>query len=343
MIPWLQILEYIPVVFSDPGLEQEGIFEQFWSLLVYVVTIFLKYMWPIYGLTFIITCMIGKKWIKNIVAEKVILWVLLVEFVLQSIYVRSYFEGGIVLTFFLLVLQIQFLYPEIRLKCLERFFLFPGLLFAGIWVIGSNVDGRVMNMGILLMNLWAIPFLAQITLVYKKNIRIVVYIPAFVMFAVLFIIRCFDIYRDGSISGLTYQISVGGMKGIYTEENRGAAYEQIVKILRIETKSDDVIAVAGCNPWVYMESPARCGSYTTWKIEADEILSNYYKKIPERIPNVVVMVSGEVNRYESWRYSSHGVGMNNEESPMLDGILTEYINGYECIKKDGCILYKKCY
>ncbi len=344
MIPWEELFEYIPVVFSDPGLEQEGILYQFYTLIEYFMVVFLKYMWPLYGLTFIFAILAGSGWIKNPIFRKKFSWILIVEFFVQSAYVRTYFEGGIVVTFFLLVLQMQIVYPEVRLKQFERIFIIPGVLFGCIWVLGSNVDERVINMSFLFMDLWAIPFLWKLWQEHKKNVRMIMYSPVFLMFFVLYIIRCFDIYRDGSIEQLVYPVSKGSMKGIYTEESRGKIYEDMVDLLREETDSENTIVVLGCNPWVYLDASASCGAYTTWEIRGNESgMRQYYKKLPEKIPDVILCVPEELGRYVSWRYSSHGSGQHINEQVTLEGILSEIVtdNEYECLKKNGCIIFKQ--
>lgn len=344
IIPWTQIMEYFPLIFQDPEGEAEGFIRQFWDIFVYVVTVFLKYTWTVYIATFITTYLSGKNKIKNIFIQKYMPCVLVIEFILQSIYVRSYFEGGIILTFFLFAIQMQLLYPPNRCKRLERYFLLPGFLFGLIWIVGSNVGQRVMNMGVLIMDIWAILFLYQIVKVRNVKGKIYLYFPAYLLAIVLFCIRMFDVYRDGALSQLTCQISTGVMRGIYTEENRAIVYEKTVDIISKDTNSKDVIIVLGCNPWVYLETDAKCGAYTTWQfVEGEQVLNQYYKTFPEKIPNIIMKVPDALSVFEYWKYSSHGVGMNTVENVELNTVLTHIIEEekYVCQEVEDVIIYRK--
>lgn len=344
MIPWRQLLKYVFVVFSDPGLEQEGLLYQYWALLTYIINSFLKYTWPIYIVTVIVSLLVGKKKIKNTEVKKWMTGVLIAEFLIQAIYVRGYFEGGIIAVFFLLMFQLQLLYPEYRLKEFEIYFLVPGILFAAIWVVGSNVGERVINMGVLLMDLWGLPLL---WLISKEKGNGMIYkclrIPAFVLPGILLLIRCFDVYRDGAVNTLTYQISSGVMKGIYTEPSRGMAYENAVELLEDNVEEGAVIAVLGCNPWGYLDSPALCGSYTTWQFsDGENRLIQYYVNFPDKVPDVVLVPADDINTYEYWKYSSHGVGLYEGEHLELYGILKEIVEkgNYEKTESGGTVLYK---
>lgn len=342
MIPWKQLLKYVFVVFSDPGLEQEGPLRQYWDLLTYMINSFLKYTWPIYVVTVIVSLLIGKKLLKRYELKKWMTGILITEFLIQAIYVRGYFEGGIIAVFFLLIFQLQLLYPEYRLKELERYFLVPGIFFAAIWVVGSNVGQRVINMGILLMNLWGLSLLWLISkekgIIYKY-----IRIPAFILPGILLLIRCFDVYRDGAVNTLTYQISKGIMEGIYTEPSRGLAYEKAVELLKDNVEEGAVIAVLGCNPWGYLESSASCGAYTTWQFsDGENRLIQYYTNFPDKIPNMVLVPGDIINTYEYWKYSSHGVGLYEGEHLELYGVLKEIVEkeNYVKMESEGTVLYK---
>lgn len=220
----------------------------------------------------------------------------------------------------------------------------PGLCFGGVWILGSNVGERVMNMSFLFMNIWAICFFINISCKYGKFAKTIMQLPVYLLVCVLFVIRFFDIYRDGSLWNLRYQISSGCMKGIYTEENRGKLYEKTVEMLHINVTNDDVIVVIGCNPWIYIDVSGKCGAYTTWNIaDGEELLSIYYEKNPEKIPSIIINVSKELGVYESWKYSSHGNGLHEPKELKIGILLSEIIEEgkYRCIEKMGNVIYRK--
>lgn len=342
VIPWRNLMEYIPFVFQDPEMEKGSLWTKAFDLFIYYMTFFLKYTWPFYMLTFFSVFWIGKAKRINIGCKPYFALLLLFEFLIQSVYVRSYFEGGIITTFWLFAIQIQLLYPEHRNKELEKYFLIPGIFFGLAWIMGSNVGQRVANMSFLLMDLWAILLVCEMGRKYCKGLKILIQVPACLMFTVLFAIRVFDIYRDGALPQLDTRVTSGVMKGLFTEENRASAYECTLEVLKKRTNANNTIVVLGCNPWVYLESEASCGAYSTWQfIEGESTLGKYYDIFPERIPDIIVIVPEELNEFEYWKYSSHGVGVNNEQQPELNNVLRRIVDDreYSCLEEKGVTIY----
>ena len=346
LIPWSRLMECLPMVFQDPSIEEETILEQLRTLFSYWIFVFLKYTWPFYFGAFLISFFAGKGWVKSPAFRKMIPWGFLLLFLIQSVYARTYFEGGVVVAVFLLALQMQFFSPEYRLRKLERCFILPGLLFGLVWIVGSNVGERAINMSLMLMNLWAIPFLWGLYREKKENVYVGIRCSACLMFLVLFVIRFFDIYRDGALSGLDCKISRGIMRGIHTEAYRARAYENTVRILSDRLDDGSVVIVLGCNPWVYLDAPASCGAYTTWQhSDGGDLLRQYYEYHPEKVPDMILAVPEEINCYESWTYSSHGSGTHREEQPVLEGILQQIVEEKEYVRmeEDGAVWYSPRY
>ena len=54
-----------------------------------------------------------------------------------------------------------------------------------------------------------------------------------------------------------------------------------------------------------------------------------------------MIVPDELNRFEYWKYSSHGVGMNKEKTPELNNDLKKIVNdrGYSCLEENGVTIY----
>lgn len=344
VIPWKGLFTYFPLMFQDPEMDRESVLGKLITLFLYYVKVFMKYTWPVYGVSFAASFFAGRGSAETGKKKKYIVVLLLAEFFIQAVYVRTYFEGGIIAVFLFLALQLQLLYPERREEELESCFLVPGISFGLIWVIGSNVGHRAVNMSLLLMNLWAVSFLWKLFEEKKRPVRAIGRLPAYLLLAVLCIIRFFDVYRDGAVTDLTARISSGVMAGIYTEEKRASAYEGIVETLHTETKEGDTVAVLGCNPWVYLESPAGCGAYSTWNLKGEEpLLHTYYEMFPEKIPNIILILPKELGAYKSWRFSSHGAGKHVEEQMELEGTLLKLAEqrGYVQTEKNGVILYRQ--
>ena len=341
MVPWTKLLQLLSIVFQDPGMESESFLKQLINLLIYMVVVFMKYTWPIYMATFFAVCITRLGKIKNKTVIKIMPWVLLGEFLIQAIYVRGYFEGGIIAATFFFILQLQIFFPDKRERLLEKYFIIPGLIYGAVWIAGSNVDQRVINMSFLIMNLWAVPFAWEIW-EDKKFGKVCTKIPVYLMFCVLWGVRLLDVYRDGALAQLNTQVEHGVMKGLYTEKNRAEAYENAVEMLRRYTEPSDTIVTIGCDPWVYLDTQASCGAYTTWQVsDGDDLLRKYYNVNPDKIPNVIVKISDLVNTYEFWRFSSHGVGLYEGENLEVYGVLKEIIeeHEYKKIEEEGTVIY----
>ncbi len=343
-IPWNGLLEYLPMIFRDPEMEQEGIFVQLFDLLVYYTTVFLKYTWPLYLVTAVISVWFWKNHRKSKNTERWLDFLLLAEFFVQAVYVRTYFEGGIIAVFLLLALQLQLIYPDIRLKKLEHYFLVPGFLFGIVWVIASNVGQRSINMSFLIMDIWAVSFVLKLGGQSGKGLRGLYSCAVILLTGLLFIIRFLDVYRDGAVSQLTNCVETGVMKGIYTEELRGAVYEKTVKVLQEQVHETDTAVVLGCNPWAYMDLSGSCGSYSTWNLQGEDVLlEQYYELCPEKIPTVILVMPPELDKYVSWRFSSHGSGVHNGKKEVPAGILADMIQkgDYQRVEIDGVTIYRK--
>ena len=72
------------------------------------------------------------------------------------------------------------------------------------------------------------------------------------------------------------------------------------------------------------------------------MLDSYYEQNSEKIPDVMLIVPKEINMYESWKYSSHGAGVHEEETPVFKGFLKTVTEGAYTYKEyKGTVLYKR--
>ena len=336
-IPWKHITEYLPYVFQDPAMEHEGILGEVMSVAKYFITVFLKYTWWLYLFT-LLSCTFLKK------RKKEVKIVLLLEFFLQAFYLRTYFEGGILIGIFLLAVQLSMLDSFAGRKEWINYFVIPGMIYALLWIIGSNVGERVMNMGFLIADIWAIDATWNSYTQEGNYIKITKRICVLWLLGILGVIRFLDVYRDGTISELATKVKTGAYQGIYTEENRVKAYENTVNLIREQTDSSDKLVVIGRNPWVYLETKARCVAYTAWNTQGEDVVAEvYYNFFPENLPDIIMTVDPEIQTYKNWRFSSHGSGMQTGETVYPEGV-------YKKIMQDGqwkeiyagkSILYKK--
>ncbi|RHP50100.1 hypothetical protein DWZ37_09780 [Clostridiaceae bacterium AF31-3BH] len=336
-IPWKNLWDYLPFMFLDPAMEHEGVLGELLAVGKYITTVFLKYTWWLYALT-LIACIFGKN------RKKEIKIALLGEFFLQAVYLRTYFEGGILIGVFLLAVQLCILERNFGRERWIKYFVVPGMLYGLLWIIGSNIGERVMNMGFLMADIWAIDVIWNSCSEEIAFIKIVKRTSVLWLLGILSIIRFADLYRDGELSAMTTKVETGSYQGIYTEENRAVAYKNTVDLLRNETDTTNKIVVVGRNPWIYLESPAKCSAYTAWNIQGEDLVAEkYYSVFPEKEPDVIVTVDPEVQTYKTWRFSSHGSGMQNGELLYPEGVYKKLLQDgvWETKQAGKSILYKR--
>ena len=139
------------------------------------------------------------------------------------------------------------------------------------------------------------------------------------------------------------QVSCGTMKGIYTTAERAAEYEAVVEDLRNHTYEKDRLVVPGLNPWIYLESPARCGAFSVWRVDfKDERNWDYYEKYPANIPTVIYLLGTDRKTYPGWRWGSHGSSSQGQGVEAAEGYLQELLETgrYEMQKTATGIFYR---
>ncbi len=316
----------IPKILMDP-LHQGTVWEKLTDMMSYLCFTYLKYTWPLYGVTFVTGIAV---WRKKISQQKWIFFykgIVYLEFFVQAVYVRNFFEGGIIVAVLLLAVQIWLAStPSPKEHSMERLFLSAGLGFSVVWILGSNVGIRVLNMGVLLADIWALYVLLEDS---KKGEKIFCYLRdgvIILLFGVLILNRFLDVYRDSAIWRLDTQVSRGSMKYLFTTAHRAEEYEQTIQELERYMTKEDRLAVPGLHPWIYLEAPARCGAYSVWKVDfTDERNWSYYKKYTENIPSIVLVLKDGYGRYDAWRYTSHGSNPEGSLSVPAEGYLEELI------------------
>lgn len=317
-------LQNVPQILMDP-LHQGTIWEKWTDMAIYLCFTYLKFTWPLYGLTFIVGIYLRKRAIRQQKWHILYKGIVYFEFFVQTVYVRTFFEGGIVVAVLLLAVQIWLIsYSSARDSRMEQLFLVAGLGFGFIWVLGSNVGIRVLNMGVLLADVWALHVLLEDSQESAKIFRYLRSGVVAILFGVLILNRFMDVYRDSAIWNLDTQINKGSMKYLFTTAQRAEEYELAVEELNKYTTTEDNLAVPGLNPWIYLEAPASCGAYSVWVVDfTDGRNWVYYDKYPENIPDVIFLLKDGYGKYNAWRYSSHGTNPQGKKGVEIEGYLKE--------------------
>lgn len=273
--------------------------------------------------------------------QRALRWMAYLLFLLQAVYLRTFFEGGIVIAFLLLAIQLAMLCGQWE-PALAKKYLVSGILFGIIWIIGSNVGQRVFNMGCIVADIWAMKIVwNDIESSSGMERRLKCLAPVLVLL-VLFAIRMFDIYRDSSIQYLTETIEEGSGKGIRTTPERKKEYMDMRKQLERYDPEEKSLVVSGIHPWIYLESVADCGSLAVWNLDfSDERSRIYYERYPEKIPDVIFIINPEYEQYQAWRYSSHGSYDGNNPEDVLEGCFLELVEeqNYRMVEEECGVFY----
>lgn len=333
-------LRNVPEILMDPQ-HQGSIGEHAVNIISYLCFTYLKFTWPLYALTLLAGIYICNKQILDTRTCIVYKDILYLEFFVQALYSRTFFEGGIVFAFFLLAVQIQLSNFRTRERDWEKYFLIPGLGFGFVWIMGSNVGMRVFNMGILLADVWALKIVIEDSKCTIRKSRYLGTLSIFILFCVLMCNRFFDVYRDGAIWTLDTRVTSGSMKGIFTTAERASEYETVVRELKEYTKENNRLAAPGLNPWIYLESPAKCGAYSVWSVDfTDKRNWSYYERNLQNVPNIIFQLNSSYGKYTSWRFSSHGsneAGIRSDVEGYLKELLQ--VKEYEMIESVGGTYY----
>ncbi|MBR4174121.1 MAG: hypothetical protein IKR56_02145 [Lachnospiraceae bacterium] len=226
-----------------------------------------------------------------------------------------------------------------------------GLVFSMVFSYSSMCDLYVISIG---HNLAAVAgivfsmrFIDDLRRVSLKKNGLEEYfgmISPFVLAIALFTcvsLRLINIYRDAPSSMLKYRIDSGVAKGLYTTCEHKAEYESLLKCIRENTGDDsDTVLFTKLLPWGYLESEAKCASYTTWRVPlSSERLREYHEVHPERIPTVIILLDDNVGSYETCGDVEADPSPNLNEK---EGYVWELINdpSYEMTRYDHCTVYK---
>lgn len=320
-----EILRNLPEILTDP--EHQGtMVGSVFSFACFMIQVFYKYLfWPMVlefaGILYYIRK--GRKEERLKTVLKVMAYAL---FFLQAVYLRTFFEGGIIIAFFLLAVQVAGL-EQIYGRRLWDSYALPGLLYGLIWMMGSNVGQRVFNMGCLISCIWAVEVVWKDSRSeHRKWAGTLKTCSILWTLLMLAGISFFDIYRDSSIEKLTVKLETGAARGIYTSSKRAEEYEKVLNDLSKYAGWEKTLAVGGVEPWVYLEAKARCGVQAVWRLDfSDDRNDKYYERYPNKTPDVIFLLSPSYKTYEGWRYSSHGSNREGVGERVLEGYLLELV------------------
>ena len=112
------------------------------------------------------------------------------------------------------------------------------------------------------------------------------------------------------------------MKGVHTSEENGQLYTDVLQDMKdLELTKEDKLFVVGIAPWMYLNTEAECGAYSTWEtLETDPLIWKYYESLPEKLPTVIYCYMYEESILET-EFADKFMDMGYEPVSMRRGIV----------------------
>ncbi|MBS6398160.1 MAG: hypothetical protein KH452_13600 [Clostridiales bacterium] len=136
--------------------------------------------------------------------------------------------------------------------------------------------------------------------------------------------RMVYVWGDEHLEYLEYELTEGPMKGIHTSAENAQLYADVLQDMQeLGLTEDDKLFVIGIAPWMYLNTEAECGAYSTWEtLETDPLISVYYEIRPEKLPTVIYCYEYEQEILET-EFAQNFINMGYEPTAMRRGIVLE--------------------
>jgi len=177
-----------------------------------------------------------------------------------------------------------------------------GLLFSMVYSYSSQCDLYVLSIGHNVAAIGAICIIKDFITDSEnrgivRNVALTVILAALVQTMVL---RFVNIYRDAPVKELNTLITEGPAKGLYTTSEHFETYKELLNMLKDCESKDKNVFITKLLPWGYLATDMKCAAHTTWRTTLDsERLMQYYEVLPEKWPQVIVVLKDEVGSYET--------------------------------------------
>lgn len=202
----------------------------------------------------------------------------------------------------LVFLPISFLGFEIfiitRKKNYEIFYTFMifGVILSFIFHLSSNLGLPAIGTTYTIVGLGTFLSFENLDIKSKKE-KILLVIVCITQLIFQFYHRYNYYYLDEKIDKLKVRLSDGPAKGIYTNINDAEQYMYLldqIKYLTGSLNNTDNLLILDFNPWLYLVSDARYGTYSTWGTWGNidlfwEFNKKYYNLNPNNFPTHIIV------------------------------------------------------
>lgn len=136
--------------------------------------------------------------------------------------------------------------------------------------------------------------------------------------------RVIYVWGDEHLEYLTCELTEGPMKGIHTSAENEHLYVDVLQDMEdLQLTKEDKLFVVGIAPWMYLNTEAECGAYSTWEtLETDPLIPIYYEIRPEKLPTVIYCYEYEDSILDT-EFAYEFINMGYEPRTMRRGIVLE--------------------
>lgn len=185
---------------------------------------------------------------------------------------------------------IAYVTTEEKDKLLFWGFYLPALIYTLLAHFATNTGIYTVSAAYMIADVVSILFIWKLCQEQKISwLRWLVILLFMIQFVGCIWQRMSYVWGDEPLEYLTYELKEGPLKGIYTSEKNAKLYEDVLQDMEdLQLSENDHLFVLGIAPWMYLNTEAKCGAYSTWEtLEDDPLIPIYYELRPEKMPTVI--------------------------------------------------------
>ena len=201
----------------------------------------------------------------------------------------------------------------------------PGLLYTILAHFATNTGILTVSASYMIASAASILLIWQaVKEIEKKQLYLCFGIVVAVQFIACVWQRVIYVWGDEHLEYLTCELTEGPMKGIHTSVENEHLYMDVMQDMEdLQLTKEDQLFVVGIAPWMYLNTEAECGAYSTWEtLETDPLIPIYYEIRPEKLPTVIYCYEYEDSILET-EFAYEFINMGYEPRIMRRGIVLE--------------------
>lgn len=220
---------------------------------------------------------------------------------------------------------IAYVTTEEKDKLLFWGFYLPALIYTLLAHFATNTGIYTVSAAYMIADVVSILFIWKLCQEQKISwLRWLVILLFMIQFVGCIWQRMSYVWGDEPLEYLTYELKEGPLKGIYTSEKNAKLYEDVLQDMEdLQLSENDHLFVLGIAPWMYLNTEAKCGAYSTWEtLEDDPLIPIYYELRPEKMPTVIYCYEYEDSILET-QFAYDFIKLGYEPVTMRRGVVLQ--------------------